>query len=68
MFQSSGYFAPSPFTESRDTVAVFAELTIDAIGKDVDTIDVPPTVYPCPSNFDLNNWKAIEILIVYKIS
>ena len=55
MFHSDGYLAPSPFTKNRDTVAVFAELTIDAIGKDVDTIDVPPTVYPCLSNFELNN-------------
>ena len=55
MFQSSGYFALSPFTESRDTVAVFAELAINAIGEDQEMNDVPPTVYPCLSNFELNN-------------
>ena len=68
MFQSNGYLAPSPFTESKDTVAVFAKLAIDAIREDQETNDVPPAVYPCPPNIELNNWKAVEIPIVYKLS
>ena len=55
MFQSSGYLTPSPFTKCRDTIAIFAELAIDAIGEDQETNYAPPIVYPCPPNFELNN-------------
>ena len=68
MFQSNGYLAPSPFTRSKDTVAVFAKLAIDAIGEDQETNDVPAAVYPYPPDFELDNWKALEIPIVYKLS
>ena len=68
MFQSSGYLTPSPFTESRDIVVVFAELTIDVIREDQETNDIPIAVYLCPPNFELNNWKAVEIPTVYKLS
>ena len=68
MFQSSGYLAPSPFVENRDTIIVFAELAINATREDQVATDVPPTVYSCTPNFELNNWKAVEIPIVYKLS
>ena len=55
MFQSSGYLTPSPFAKSRDTATVFSELDINATGKDQETTDAPPTVYPCLQNFELNN-------------
>ena len=51
MFQLSGYLTPNPFTESRDTVTVFADLAIDAIGEDQETNDVLPAVYPMPPKF-----------------
>ena len=68
MFQSSGYLTPIPFIKSINMATIFAELAINAIEKNQETNDVPPTVYPCPPNFELNNWKAVEILIVYKLS
>ena len=67
MFQSSGYLAPSPFVESKDTTTVFAELAINTTGEDQKTTNAPPTIYPCPLNFELNNWKAVEIPIVYRL-
>ena len=67
MFQSNGYLTLNPFTESRDTVTIFAKLAINAIGENQKANDVPPTVYLCPPNFELNNWKAVEIPIVYKL-
>ena len=69
MFHSDGYLAPSPFVESKDTATVLAELAINAIREDQETtVDTLPTVYPCPQNFELNNWKAVEIPIIYKLS
>ena len=68
MFQSSGYLTLSPFAESRDGITVFAELAINATRENQETtMDAPPTVYPCSPNFELNNWKAVEIPIVYKL-
>ena len=69
MFQSSGYLAPNPFAKSKDAVTILVELAINATREDQETIvDAPPAVYPCPPNFELNNWKAVEISIVYKQS
>ena len=68
MFQSSGYITPSPFVEIRDVATVFAELAINATREDQETtVDAPPAIYPCPLNVELNNWKTVEILIVYKL-
>ena len=69
MFQSSGYLAPSPFAESKDTTTILAELAINETREDQETmVDAFLTVYLCPQNFKLNNWKAVEIPIVYKLS
>ena len=68
MFQSSGYLGPSPFAKSKDAIIVFAELTINTTGEVQETIDGPLAVHTCLPNFELNNWKFVEILIVYKLS
>ena len=47
----------------------FRALTISVItGNEEEVESAYPAVYPYPSNFELDNWSAVEITIAYKLS
>ena len=55
--------------EDKDIATPFRTLTINVITEEeeMDKI-VCPTVYPCPPDFELNNWSITEVLVVHKSS
>ena len=68
-FRSGGYINASLSRENKDVVALFHALTINVITEDREKVEsVYPTVYPCPSDFELNNWSIVEILVAHKLS
>ena len=68
-FKSAGYINPELLVEDGNTVTPFLALAINAIIEEEETFEnAHPTVHPCPSNFELNNWIIVEIPIVYKLS
>ena len=69
IFRSGGYINSSLSREDEDIVTPLLALTINVITKKEETVEnACPTVYPCPPNFELNNWSIVEIPIVYKLS
>ena len=68
-FRLWGYINSSLSREDEDIVTPLLTLTINVITEKEETVDnACPIVYPCPSNFDLNNWSIVEIPIAYKLS
>ena len=54
--------------ECKDVVAAFFTFTINATEENKETAESAyPTVYPCPPNFKLNNWNAVEVPVTYKL-
>ena len=44
-------------------------LTISVIIEDEDIVETAhPTMYPCPLDFELDNWSIVEIPITHKLS
>ena len=67
-FRSGGYINSSLFGEDEDIVTPLLALTINVIVEEEETVEnACPTMYPCPPDFELNNWSILEIPIVYKL-
>ena len=55
-FNSIGYINSSLSLKDEDVVAPFLTFTINTIAKDEETVEnACPTMYTCPSDFELNN-------------
>ena len=68
-FKSRGYVNTSLFGENEDVVAPFHAFTINVITEDKEEVESTyPIVYPCSSNFELDNWSIMEIPIAHKLS
>ena len=68
-FKSRGYINSSSSREEEDIVTPLLALTINVITEEEETIEnAYPTMYPCPPDFELNNWSIVKISIVYKLS
>ena len=68
-FRSRDYINSSLSVEDGEIVAPFLAFTINATTeKEEMTESACPTVYPCPPDFELNNWSTVEVLIVHKLS
>ena len=68
-FRSGGYINFDLFEEDKDIATPLLALTINVITVDEETIRrVCPNAYPCSSNFELNNWSIVEILVLHKSS
>ena len=68
-FRSGGYINFDLSEKDQNLVAHLLALTINEIKEDEKTIEnTCPIVYPCLSDFELNNWSIVEILIVHKSS
>ena len=67
--RSGGYINPSLFGEDRDIVTPLLTLTINVITEEEETFEnARSTVYPCPPDFELNNWSIVDIPVTYKLS
>ena len=55
--------------KDKDIATPFRTLTINVITeeKEMDKTTCP-TVYPCPPDFELNNWSIAKVLVVHKSS
>ena len=65
-FRSGGYINITPFGREESMGMPFRALTIGVITEEVESVH--PAVYPYPSDSELGNWSAVEILIAYKLS
>ena len=64
-FRSRAYINSTMCGEDKDMVTPLLTLTINVITKKEEIVqNVCPTVYLCPSDFELSNWSIVEILIV----
>ena len=63
-FRSGGYINTNLFREEEGVVMPFRALTIhDIIEDQEEAKSTCPTVYPCSSDFELDNWSIMEIPI-----
>ena len=68
-FRSGGHINPSLSMEYRVAVVAFFALANNAIEENKEIAeDVYSIVHPCLSDFELNNWNAVEIPVIYKSS
>ena len=68
-FRSRGYINSSLSMEDEDIVAHFLTFTINAIPEYEKTVEsICPAVYPCPPDFELNNWSTVEVPVIYGLS
>ena len=68
-FRLGEYINTSLYGEDEDVVEPFHVLTINVIIKDKEKIESAyPSLYPCSSDFELDNWSIMEIPIAHKLS
>ena len=68
-FKSGGYINSNQSGEDENVATPLLTLTINVITKDEEMAKIiRPTVYPCSSNFELNNWSIVKIPVVHKSS
>ena len=68
-FKSRGYINASLSRENEDVVMPLRALTISVIIEDEDIVETArPAMYPCPLDFELDNWSIVEIPIAHKLS
>ena len=68
-FKSRGYINSNLSVEEKDVVAPFLTFTINTIVKNEETVESAcPIVYPCLSNFELNNWGIVKVPVIYELS
>ena len=67
-FRSGGYINTSLSGEDEGVVMPFRTFTIHVIIEDKkEAKSACPTVYPCSSDFELDNWSIMEIPIAHKL-
>ena len=63
-FRSKGYINASQFEEDENVVMPFRALSISVITEVEDIVETTCSVeYPCPPDFELDNWSIVEILL-----
>ena len=68
-FRSGGYINARLSGEDEDVVMPLDALTISVITKDEDIVETArPTVYPCPLDFELDNWSIMKIPVAHNLS
>ena len=68
-FRFEGYINSSLFVNDEDVVTPLIALTINVIIEDEEMVKTArPTMYPCPSGFELSNCSIVEIPVVNKSS
>ena len=68
-FRLGDYINFNQSKEYESLVTPFRTLTINVITKEEEMDKTAcPTVYPCSSDFELNNWSIVEVLVVPKSS
>ena len=68
-FRSGGYINASLPVENEDVVMPFCAPTIHVFTEDEDIVETArPTVYPCPLDFELDNWSIMEIPVAHNLS
>ena len=68
-FRSGGYINSNQSGEDENLPTPFLALTINVITEDEEMVKIArPTVYPCSSDFELNNWSIVEVPVVHKSS
>ena len=68
-FRLGGYINSSLSMEDENIVTPFVIFSINAITKEEEMDkSACQTVYPCPPDFELNNWSIVEIPVVYELS
>ena len=68
-FRSEGYINSSLSVEDEDIDAHFLTFTINATTDNEKTTESAYlAVYPCLSDFELNNWNIAEVFIIYDLS
>ena len=67
-FKSGGYINASPSEEDEDVVMPLRTLTISVITEDEEIVETAcPAMYPCSSDFELDNWSIMEIPVAHKL-
>ena len=68
-FRSRGYINTIPSGRKKGVVVPFRALTINVITKNEEEVrNACPFMYPCPSDFKLDNWSIVEIPIAHKLT
>ena len=69
MFRLGGYINTALSREKEGVVVPFRALTINVITEDEEEVrNACPVVYPCPPDFNLDNWSIVEIPIAHKLT
>ena len=68
-FKSGGYVNSELSRKDENLATPLFALTINVITKDKEIVRFAhPTMHPCSSDFELNNWSIVGIPVIHKSS